>query len=172
MARQLRERAEQHTETHLTLRDLRHVCWDPVPGAVVYVCENPRVVEAAADAGMDAGLVCTSGNATTVVHTLLTALVEGGTRLYVRGDFDWAGVAMVERLLTRYPAQPWRMSAADYEQQVERARDRRTPLQPLEGRPQTASWDPELAPSMNSFGMAVHEESALDLLVQDLRQRP
>lgn len=168
-ARQLRERSQQGAETHLSLRDLRRLCWSPSLGPAVYVCENPRVVEAAAEAGVNVPLVSTSGNATTVVHTLLAELTAAGARLHCRGDFDWPGLAMVNRLMRHYPATPWRMSATDYEEHVERARARDTPLHSLDGQSQEASWDPELAAAMAAIGFAVHEESALDLLLTDLQ---
>lgn len=169
LARQLRERAEHHAETHLSLRDLRRLRWDfPGTDPVVYVCENPRIVEAAADHGCAAPVVCTSGNATTVVLTLLDALCAAGAVLHGRCDFDWPGVAMMNRLVARYNVQPWRMRAGDYEEHVTRARQRRTPLNPLSGPAREAGWDPELAAAMHSLGVAVHEESALDLLVSDL----
>lgn len=167
-ARQLRERSEHGAETHLSLRDLRRLRWDLPSGAVVYVCENPRVVEAAVEAGVHVPLVSTSGNATTVVHTLLAELTAAGARLHCRGDSDWPGVAMMNRLMRRYPATPWRMSATDYEEHMERARARETPLHPLDGQSQEAGWDPELAAAMAAIGFAVHEESALDLLLSDL----
>ena len=167
-ARLLRERSASRAETHLTMRDLRRMRWRLPPGTEVFVCENPRVVEAAADAACRLPLVCTSGNPSTTVLALLDALAAAGARLAYRGDFDWPGVAMANRILVRYDARPWRMSAADYEQHVRAARDRATPLQPLSGQPVTAGWDPELTPAMQALGVAVQEESALELLLTDL----
>ena len=167
-ARLLRERSASRAETHLTMRDLRRMRWRLSPGTEVFVCENPRVVEAAADAACRRPLVCTSGNPSTTVLALLDALAAAGARLAYRGDFDWPGVAMANRVLVRYDARPWRMSAADYEQHVRAARDRATPLQPLSGQPVTAGWDPELTPAMQALGVAVQEESALELLLTDL----
>jgi len=167
-ARLLRERSTWRAETHLTMRDLHRMQWRLPPGTEVFVCENPRVVEAAAEAACRRPLVCTSGNPSTTVLTLLDALAAAGARLAYRGDFDWAGVAMANRILVRYDARPWRMSAADYEQHVRAARDRATPLQPLSGQPVAAGWDQELAPAMQALGVAVQEESALELLLTDL----
>jgi uncharacterized protein (TIGR02679 family) len=171
LARQLRDRAAALAETHLTMRDLRRIEWRLVPGTMVFVCENPRVVEAAVDAGCQRPLVCTSGNPSTTVLTLLDALTAAGARLRYRGDFDWPGVAMANRLIRRYTAAPWRMSAADYEEHVGVARARGTPLQPLAGKPVIAGWDPELTSAMESFGVGVQEESVLELLVTDLGPR-
>jgi len=167
-ARLLRERSLALTETHLTMRDLRRVEWRLAPGTEIFVCENPRVVEAAMDAACQRPLVCTAGNPTTTVLALLDALTGGGARLAYRGDFDWPGIAIANRIIKRYGARPWRMSAADYEEHVRVARDRATPLQPLSGQPAVAEWDQELAPAMASIGVGVQEESILELLLTDL----
>lgn len=132
-ARLLRERSLEVAETHLTMRDLRRMRWRLPPGTEVFACENPRVVEAVADAGCQRPLVCTSGNPTTTVLALLDALTGAGASLAYRGDFDWPGVAMANRIIGTYNARPWRMTAADYEEHVRIARDRGTPLHPLSG---------------------------------------
>jgi uncharacterized protein (TIGR02679 family) len=156
-------------ETHLTRRDLSNAHWRVPRGIAVHVCENPRVLQAAAEAGVGGPLICTSGNANTTVIALLDLLAADDVDYRFRGDFDWPGIAMVNRLLARYSARPWRMSAFDYESHAASARDRGTPLNPLAGRPVTASWDPELAPAMHALDVTVEEESALDLLLSDLR---
>jgi uncharacterized protein (TIGR02679 family) len=171
-ARLLRERSLQLAETHLTMRDLRRLGWRLPPGTEVFVCENPRVVEAVADAGCQRPLVCTSGNPTTTVLALLDALTGAGASLAYRGDFDWPGVAMANRIIGTYNARPWRMTAADYEEHVRIARNRGTPLQPLSGQLTAAEWDPELAPAMQAIGVGVQEESALELLRADLGPAP
>jgi uncharacterized protein (TIGR02679 family) len=168
-ARLLRERSRQLSETHLTMRDLRRMRWVLPAGAEVFVCENPRVVEAVADAGCQRPLVCTSGNPTTTVLALLDALTGAGASLAYRGDFDWPGVAMANRIIGTYNARPWRMTTADYEEHVRVARDRGTPLRPLSGQLIAAEWDQELAPAMRAIGVGVQEESALELLLADLR---
>jgi uncharacterized protein (TIGR02679 family) len=167
-ARLLRERTQGNAEAHLTIRDLRRMTWRLLPGTEVFICENPRVVEAAADAGGQRPLVCTSGNPSVTVLTLLDSLIAAGARLAYRGDFDWPGVGMANRIIGRYQARPWRMNAADYEQHVSVARARRTPLQALSGPAVDAGWDPELAPAMRALGVAVQEESALELILADL----
>jgi uncharacterized protein (TIGR02679 family) len=168
LARLLRERTRANAEAHLTMRDLRRMTWRLPPGTEVFICENPRVIEAAADAGGQRPLVCTSGNPSVTVLTLLDALIAAGARLAYRGDFDWPGIGMANRVIGRYHARPWRMNAADYEQHVAGARERETPLQPLSGAAVEATWDPELAPAMLALGVAVQEESALELILTDL----
>ena len=166
--RLLRTRSLEMAETHLTMRDMRRMEWHLAPGTEIFVCENPRVVEAIADAGCQRALICTSGNPTTTVLALLDALVGAGAHLAYRGDFDWPGVAMANRIIRRYNARPWRMTAADYEEHVRIARGRATPLQPLSGQPIAAEWDPELTPAMQAIGVGIQEESALELLLADL----
>jgi uncharacterized protein (TIGR02679 family) len=166
--RHVRERSLAGAETHLSARDLRRIEWLLAPGTQVFVCENPRVIEAAVDARVQRPLVCTSGNPTTTVLALLDALVNAGALLAYRGDFDWPGIVMANRIVAKYCARPWRMSATDYEDHVRTARDRDTPLQPLSGKPVTADWDPELTAAMQALGVGVQEESALELLISDL----
>ncbi|WDV56014.1 TIGR02679 family protein [Streptomyces coeruleorubidus] len=164
----LRERADHHMETHLTLRELRTLSLKMPPGTRVHVCENPRVVEAAAGTGRSAPLICTSGSATTVVLTLLDTLAASGCRFAYHGDFDWPGIALANRIMQRYGAGPWRMRAADYEYLATRTQAHGTPQIALIGTPAEAVWDAELAPTMDALGIALHEEAALDLLLEDL----
>ncbi|MFI6978171.1 TIGR02679 family protein [Embleya sp. NPDC050154] len=168
-SRLLRERADAGYETHLSMREIRRLAGPPVPpGTRVYVCENPRVVEVAADRGVRAALVCTAGNPATVVITLLEALAGAGARLRYHGDFDWPGLAMADRVLRRFGASPWRMATADYEAGVGLARRHATPLEPLAGGPHNATWDPELTPTMLASGVKLEEETVLDFLVAEL----
>ena len=167
--RLLRERTMAGLESHLTLRDLHRMTWRLPPSTDVFVCENPRVVEAAADHGCRRPLVCVFGNPTTTALTLLDALHAAGAHLAYRGDFDWPGIAIANRMSNRYATRPWRMNATDYEEHVATARERGTPLRPLSGSPVDAVWDPELSPAMTALDAAVHEESALELLLADLR---
>lgn len=164
----LRQRADHRLETHVTLRELRTLNLEMPPGTRIHVCENPRVVEAAADTGRTVPLVCTSGSATTVVLTLLDALAAAGCTFAYHGDFDWPGIALANRITQRYGAEPWRMRAADYEYLATRTRVHGTPQLPLTGPSVKATWDPELAPAMKALGTALHEEAALDLLLEDL----
>ncbi|WP_232788641.1 DUF2399 domain-containing protein [Streptomyces odonnellii] len=71
-------------------------------GTVVHICENPRVVEAAADSACARPLVCTSGSAATVVLTLLDALAATGCHFAYHGDFDWPGIALANRMIRCY----------------------------------------------------------------------
>ncbi|GAA1926998.1 hypothetical protein GCM10009716_38840 [Streptomyces sodiiphilus] len=164
----LRERAAHHAETHLTLRDLHGLRLQLPAGTAIHICENPRVVEAAADAACVRPLVCTSGSAATVVLTLLDALAATDCRFAYHGDFDWPGIALANRVIRGYKALPWRMGAEDYEYLAAHSQAEGIPQLPLDGQPVSAVWDPGLAPAMTAFGVALHEEATLDLLVDDL----
>lgn len=126
-------------------------------------------MEAAADAACAKPLVCTSGSAATVVLTLLNALAATGCRFAYHGDFDWPGIALVNRIIRRYETLPWRMGA-EYCDTPRRC-------QPGGGCPSTAhrrepgrcGRGPGLAPAMNALGVALHEEATLDLLGLALR---
>ncbi|MEV7887949.1 TIGR02679 family protein [Streptomyces sp. NPDC002817] len=169
--RALRERADHHAEVHVTPRDLHGLRLQLPAGTLIHICENPRVVEAAADAACVQPLVCTSGSAATVVFTLLDALAATGCRFAYHGDFDWPGIALANRVIRRYEARPWRMGTADYEHLAARSQAEGIPQLALDGQPVDADWDPDLAPAMTALGVALHEEATLDLLVDDLSRR-
>ena len=171
VAEAVRLRSDAGCEAHLTRRDLLRLDrWVPA-GTPVWVCENPRVLEAVMDApaqGTRAVMVCTAGNPTFVVTSLLARLVEDGAALHYRGDFDWPGVAIANRVITEFGAVPWRMGHEDYEAALAGAGTGLADLPALEGRPVKAAWDAELTVSMERAGKSVHEEALLDLLVADL----
>jgi uncharacterized protein (TIGR02679 family) len=97
-------------------------------------------------------------------------LSAAGCVFVYHGDFDWPGIALANRVIGRYQAEPWRMAAADYEYLATRAQLQGTPSLPLSGSPVEATWDAELAPTMDALGIALHEEAALDLLLGDLQE--
>lgn len=105
----------------LTLRSLRQEFGLAVGVDDVYVCENPAILEAAADRFGDRTkpLVCTFGNPDLAAITLLESLA-GRTRLHVRADGDKVGWQIVERLLRLAGAEPRRMPSAfdRYEEEI------------------------------------------------------
>jgi uncharacterized protein (TIGR02679 family) len=171
IAEVVRSRSEAGCEAHLTRRDLRRLDRLADSGSVVWVCENPRVLEAAMDAGSRAVVVCTAGNPTLVATTLLERMVADGASLRYHGDFDWPGVAIANKVIDTFRAIPWRMGAEDYREAAVTAEKDGVELVPLEGRPVVAGWDAELTAAMTGAGVAVHEEAALDALVGDLLAR-
>jgi uncharacterized protein (TIGR02679 family) len=107
-------------------------------------------------------LVCTDGQPSGAVQTLLRQLVDAGVALAFRTDFDGGGLRIGNLLVDRFGAVPWRMSTADYEAAAAAAG------RPLGAAPPAASWDDELAPAIVARDRAVHEEQLLDTLVNHL----
>ncbi|MEX1163482.1 MAG: TIGR02679 family protein [Nitriliruptor sp.] len=133
-------------------------------GCTVHVCENPTVVAAAADTlgATGAPLVCTDGQPSAAVQTLLRQLAAVGAGLLHHGDFDRGGLRIASTVIERFGARPWRMDIAAY---------RSAPSgPPLAGHVTGVPWAPALADAMNVRGVAVHEEQVLDDLVDDLRR--
>jgi uncharacterized protein (TIGR02679 family) len=168
----IRARTNAGCEAHLTLRDLRRLDGLVSAGTHIWVCENPRVLEAVMDVGSTATIICTMGNPATVASLLLRRLVDDGGKLRYRGDFDWPGIAMANRVISVYGARPWRMNVADYEHALAAAGDLLTELPHLDGPVVEAVWDVTLTETMASRGRVVHEELMLETLVNDLASPP
>ncbi|MFD7160926.1 DUF2399 domain-containing protein [Kribbella sp. NPDC059898] len=137
----------------LSLRSLRGE-WSAT-ATTVFVCENPTVVEAAADALGDncPPLVCTDGIATTAALDLIAGLAVGGCHLWIRADFDQAGLVIMNQLRTAAPeAKPWRFDTSTYAALTNAALD-----------PQR-----ELSEVLTT---SVHEEVLLETLLGDLVER-
>jgi uncharacterized protein (TIGR02679 family) len=128
---------------------------------VVYVCENPAVLRAAA-AELGPGcapLVCTEGIPSAACHRLLGA----ARQLCWRGDFDWTGLRTTAAAVARYRARPWRMSADDFCAALAEGDS-----EPLKGASAESPWDLDLAAQMRSTGRAVMEERLIPALLSDL----
>ena len=162
----LDDRTAARWESHLTGRDLRRIALRAPP--VVFVCENPRVLEAALDGGSPAAVVCTQGQPSVVVTTLLRMLRDGGATLRYHGDFDWPGITIANGLMAGHGCEPWQLAAADYEAALARLAAMVRELPALGAPPVVASWDAELSAAMTRAGRAVHEELVLDELLDDL----
>lgn len=157
----MRARADLGLITHLTLAELMSTTAAPAArGVVVAACENPQVLQRAAETGIGHPLICFSGNPASAGILL-------AERLSIRyhGDFDWPGVAIATRVFAA-GARPWLMSAADYQIAVESG----IPHIPLVGRPVATPWDPELRTVMGLHGRAVYEEAVLADLLADLER--
>jgi uncharacterized protein (TIGR02679 family) len=164
----LHDRTAAGLESHLTIRDLRRLDIRAPTSGAVHVCENPRVLEAALDAGRRAALVCTQGQPVVVVTALLGHLATAGVELRYHGDFDWPGITIANGLVKAYGCRPWRFGAADYLSALVKLAPVVPELAPLEGAPVTASWDDQLVGEMARAGRAVHEELVLADLIADL----
>jgi len=136
------------------------------PGTV-FVCENPAVVQAAAErlGPGHAPLLCTEGQPSLAAALLLESLRASGAVLRYHGDFDWAGIRIANNLMASCGARPWRMATTEYLAA--------TGSLPLDGQPVAATWDPDLTAAMERRGIAIHEEAVLSDLLADLpRSRP
>ncbi|MGW8847974.1 DUF2399 domain-containing protein [Streptomyces xiamenensis] len=99
--RRLREAA---TPVALTLLDLTRTPPTLAP-QVLTVVENPSVLEAAMACGSPVPLVCTSGQLSSVDHTLLQLAVDQGIHLRYSGDLDGSGLRIAEYVARTYGAE-------------------------------------------------------------------
>jgi uncharacterized protein (TIGR02679 family) len=169
LARQLRESAGDGEPRRVTLRELSRANVEVAPGTPVFVCENPAVVEAAADSvgAPCAALVCVEGVPSTAAMQLLRRLAASGARIHVRADFDWAGLRIAGQVMADTRGAPWRFGSADYCAAV--AAGQTGPA--LVGPSATSPWDERLAPAMAAAGVAVPEERMLAELLADVGAR-
>lgn len=152
---------------HLSTRLVGTADWAVIcPPPRVFVCENPAIVALAADAlgPRCAPLVCVDGEPKTAACLLLRSLRERGAELFYHGDFDWAGLAIANRVFTELGARPWRYDAEAYHQA------RHAPGRDLYGSPQPTPWSPGLRQALCDHALAFDEESLFDALLPDLDQ--
>jgi uncharacterized protein (TIGR02679 family) len=160
LAHRLRSAADSGDPVHLTAWDLARSTLSVPSCTPVLVCENPQVLEAMARrCAARWPIVCSAGEPNGVAIQLLRQLATSDARLWYHGDFDWPGIAIANRIRAIVGAEPWLMSASDY-----RAAARSDGL-PLTGPPVTPTWDQALGSAMRDAGVAVHEESVLDALL-------
>lgn len=131
---------------------------------IVFICENPSVVSAAArEVGpLCRPLICTNGQPASAVRLLLSQLHRAGAELRCHADFDWAGLRIVDQLVRGHSAIPWRMSAGEY-----RAAPGAVSLKPQQF---STAWSPGLADALRTSGKAVFEEQVMRTLLDDLSQ--
>lgn len=166
LAETLRSHADDGEPVRVTLRQLQRHDRLSLPGGVLYVCENPSIVAAAADR-LGSGcppLLCVEGVPSTATHALLDAL--GAVELRIHADLDAGGIRIANLLHRRAGVVPWRLSTVDYLQGLESVEH----TIPLTSPVDDAVWDAELSPAMRARGRAIHEEQVLADLVTDLQQ--
>ena len=136
-----------------------------VQGRTIFVCENPTIVAAAANAlrGDCPPMICIDGWATTPSLLLLRRLEQDGARLKYQGDGDWAGISIAAELRRHVAVTPWRLTS----EQLPLLADRPGP--PLIGQCVETPWDTPLSKILSQRGRALHEEVMLDVLIEDLR---
>jgi uncharacterized protein (TIGR02679 family) len=133
---------------------------------LVYVCENPAIVAAAADrlGSSCPPLVCLDGQPSAAAVRLLSRLVNAGATLNYHGDFDGGGLVIARTLARHVPWTPWRFGAADYLFAVKAVSD----LAPFTGAIGVTEWDPALADALESHRLKVEEEAVVETLLTDL----
>ncbi len=151
----------------LTLANLRRWPRPPLPpDRPVFVLENPSLLAEAAGAHWDGPpLICSSGQPTVAVLTLLRQLGAAGTTLYQHADFDPAGLAITAWLQQRAGTVPWRMTAADY---LSAARPGDAAFSVVPATP----WDPQLGQAMSERRVAVYEEDVRHTIIAAARANP
>ncbi|MFC4620178.1 TIGR02679 family protein [Camelliibacillus cellulosilyticus] len=115
--------AAVHTDAVLNvpMRELIHLkAIRPAKGDSVWIVENSSVCSTLIDAIPGAPLVCTHGQFRTAAWLFFDHLVQCGVRLFYSGDLDPEGIAMADRLKSRYPDHVilWRMDIAAYQQSM------------------------------------------------------
>jgi uncharacterized protein (TIGR02679 family) len=135
--------------------------------ASVFVCENPSVIETAAEVlgPRSAPLICVEGRPSVAAGLLLQELRDAGSVLRYDGDFDWPGLAIAQPLLS-VGVLPWRFDASDYRRGL--TGNRRLKRLPLPSSPVATPWDSGLAAAMMEHRIAIEEEAVIDDLLSDL----
>lgn|SRR5579862_375925 len=158
--RQLRLLAESGEPAYLTVRQLLRAApqFEQGEGQMIFVCENPTVIVAAANAlgPACAPLVCIQGQLKTSARLLLKKVSDAGWQLAYHGDFDWPGLQIATHVFKRLGASPWRMSTMDY-------KSAEPSSVALSGPEVSALWDPDLTVTMKNAGHAVLDDLLLDL---------
>jgi len=110
LAGRLRAAARAGRPLVLTLAELRA---EPprLAGDVLFVCENPSIVAAAAETlgSLCPPLLCTGGWPNTAVAMVLDAAENAALEILVHADSDHAGAAIAGLVLRRTGAKPWRV---------------------------------------------------------------
>jgi len=164
VGRWLTEAADEGQPFRLTLGQL--VNYSVLPWALdIYVCASSSLVRIAADelgAGCPA-LVCTEGEPSVACSRLLQAATSSGSTVHWHADFSWAGLRSTATAVRHLRAQPWRMTAEDYQTALSASSG-----DPLKGRPEPSPWEPRLAEILQRSGRMVAEERVLTTLLSDL----
>lgn len=148
---------------HLTQFALRRHPLDRLVEGDVLLVENPRIAEAAAQLAFHRTVVATNGNPSGAVQLLVDQLLATGATLRYHGDFDTAGLALCARM-ARLGVQPWRMTAADYEDACDVAAASGVDLPLDDGSVPATPWDPHLQASFERRRQVIHEERLLPAL--------
>ncbi len=163
VGRWLTEAADAGQPFRLTLRQI--IAAPVLPWALeIFVCSGTALMSAAADqlGASCPALVSTEGEPSVACTRLLEAAVSSGSAVRWHADFSWPGLRGTATAIRRLRAEPWLMTASDYQAALAGGAD------PLKGRAEPSPWDPRLAELMRMTGRAVHEERVLPALLAEL----
>jgi len=169
LARRLTDAADAGEPQRVTLRELGPAL-EIGAERCVSICENPSVVASAADrlGARCPPLVCVEGVPSSAALRLLRSFKDGGARLRVHADFDWAGVRIVNALVAMGLGEPWRSDAADFRRAIDAGL--RGPA--LCGSRVEPGWSSSLGPAIADAGCSILEEQVLGDLLADLLKGP
>jgi uncharacterized protein (TIGR02679 family) len=163
VGRWLSEAADEGQPFRLTLGQL--IKYPVLPWALdIYVCTSSALVRAAAEelGASCPALVCTEGEASVACARLLRAAAGSGTTVHWHADFSWPGVRSTAAAIRHLNAEPWQMSAGDFQSAPSAAGE------PLRGRAEPSPWDLRLSEVMQRSGRMVSEDRLLPALLSDL----
>ncbi|MGW6933643.1 DUF2399 domain-containing protein [Lentzea sp. NPDC054927] len=129
---------------------------DTLEAADITVVRSPRLLESGVPGPL---MVLPTGLTSQAKHHL------NGKTVRCHNDFTPDGIRRTNEVLAWTGGTPWRMSAADYREAVATLIARGVELPTLNTRPETATWDPDLADTMATTGLMVTEEHVLPSLL-------
>jgi hypothetical protein len=129
---------------------------DTLTAQEILVVRSPRLLESGLAGPL---MVLPNGLTPQAKHHL------DGKTVRCHNDFTPDGIRAVNEILAWTGGTAWRMSAHDYREAVATLIARGVELPTLNARPETASWDPDLAETMATTGLMVTEEHVLPSLL-------
>ena len=154
----LKYAAQQHEPVVLTYRQICR--WPIKPLASTHkalIVENPSLIEAAAEAGIDSvPMICSAGQPTLAVQNLVRQLRLAGAEVLQHADFDPAGLHITRWFQQHTGTTPWKMTAQDYQNAVRSIESPTLALQDF-AIPDTP-WDDQLKPAMLNTRVHISEE--------------
>ncbi|MEU0884762.1 DUF2399 domain-containing protein [Lentzea sp. NPDC005914] len=129
---------------------------DTLEAREITVVRSPRLLESGVPGPL---MVLPNGLTPQAKHHL------DGKTVRCHNDFTPDGIRVTNEILAWTGGVAWQMSAADYREAVATLIARGVELPTLNTRPETATWDPDLAETMATTGLIVTEEHVLPSLL-------
>lgn len=161
---------DQHEPVVLTYRQ---ICKWPAAalsaGQHAVVLENPSLIEAAADANVsNVPVICSAGQPTLAVQTLVRQLRANGCTVLQHADFDASGLHITKWFQQHTGTTPWKMNRQHY---LDAIQNLNSPSLPLENKTLPVTpWDNALSESMQRHGIYISEEQVRADLLNGIRE--